>query len=135
MKSIKLVAILAALSLAACGKDKPATGGYDKPATGSYDKPATGSYDKSAGDDLCTRGVTHVMDLMAAESKGHSAPGPDEQRAIDTVKQMSIEQCQKEGFTQAQLDCVLAATDWSKLKQVDECAAIKDKRPTWLRIP
>lgn len=142
MKSIKLVIMLAALSLTACGndkpaagsKDKPAVGSSDKPAAGSSDKPATGSNDQLAGD-LCTRGVTHVMDLMAARSKGHSGPGADEQRVIDTVKQTSIEQCQKEGFTQAQLDCVLAATDWEKFEQLGECAAIKDKQPIWLRIP
>jgi hypothetical protein len=141
MTLVKTIAVLIALSVIGCGNkpasssDKPAAGSSDKPAAGSSDKPAAGSSAKP-GDDLCARGVSHVMDLMAAESKAHSAaPGPDEQRAMDAAKQASIEQCQKEGFTQAQLDCILAAKDWQTLGDVGDCPAIKDKQPTWLRVP
>jgi hypothetical protein len=132
MTPAKTTAMFVALSLTGCG-NKPASS--DKPAVGSSDKPAAGSSDKP-GNALCTRGVTHVLDLMVAESKAHSAaPGPDEQRAMDAAKQASIEQCQTEGFTQAQLDCVLAARDWQMLGDVGDCPAIKDKQPSWLRIP
>ena len=31
---------------------------------------------------------------------------------------MSIERCEQEGLTQAQLDCLLNATDWEEFKQV-----------------
>jgi hypothetical protein len=54
---------------------------------------------------------------------------------MDSVKQTSIAQCRAEGLTQAQLDCILAATEWSKLAAVGNCPAIKDHRPSWLRTP
>jgi len=141
MTLVKTIAMLVALSLIGCGNkpassgDKPPVGSSDKPAAGSSDKAAAGSSDKTA-DDLCTRGVSHVMDLMAAETKAHlAALGPDEQRAMDAAKQASIEQCRKEAFTQAQLDCILAAKDWQMFGDVGDCPAIKDKQPTWLRVP
>ena len=56
----------------------------------------------------------------------------DEQRAIDEITKLSLTHCQQEGLTQAQLDCLLAATDWERIKQIGDCPAIKAKPPTWL---
>ena len=87
---------------------------------------------KSADGDLCTRGVSHVFELM---SKQPGKPSSDERSAMEAVKKMSIAQCKSEGFTQPQLDCVLGATDWDKFQKLGECAAIKDRKPGWLILP
>ena len=98
-------------------------------ACGNRDQPGP------ATSGLCARGVTHVMELMAAQNQAHDAmPSPDEQRAMDGVAKASIAQCEAEGFTQAQLDCLLAATDWERFRQVGTCPAIQAKAPTWLHL-
>jgi hypothetical protein len=120
--------IIIVLLTAACSSGNKPTSGSNDSVTGGSDKVVVRS------DDLCTRGVTHVMELMAAESKAHhSTPGPDEQAASDSVAKASIAQCQKEGLSQVQLDCLLAATNWEKFMRVRECAAIQANPPTWLR--
>jgi len=111
MKPMKSLLVFALLSMAACGS-------------------------KAKAQDPCTRGVTHVFDLTIAQSAKHDAkPSADEQTAINAVKQQSLDACQRDGLTQAQLDCILAATDWDKFLALGACPAIKDKRPTWLLIP
>jgi hypothetical protein len=81
--------------------------------------------------------VAHVLELInAANHADRIKPSPDEQRAIDTtIRRASIALCQNEGFTQAQLDCVLAAHDLEQFSRLGACAAIKDRRPSWLSIP
>ena len=87
---------------------------------------------KDSSDDRCTRGVSHVFELL---SKQPGKPSSDERSAMEAVQKMSIAQCKSEGFTQPQLDCVLGATDWDKFQKLGECAAIKDRKPGWLILP
>ncbi len=86
--------------------------------------------------DACARGVDHAFALTVKQGTGTvGSPSADEQRAMDAVKQASLEQCRKEGLSQPQLDCILGATDWNAFTKLGECPAIKDKRPGWLMIP
>lgn len=119
MKALLIYGSLALLAASGCAKK-------------DQDK-AQGADPASASADLCTRGVNHVNSLM--EGQGGHKPSADEQRAIEGVTKMSIAQCEKEGFTQAQLDCVLAAKTWDDFKKIADCEAIKAKRPSWLIIP
>lgn len=81
--------------------------------------------------DRCTRGVEHVFNLTLLVGK----PSADEQRAMDAIKQQSLTQCRSEGLSQAQLDCILATKDIASMSNLEDCGAIKAKRPGWLLIP
>ena len=79
-------------------------------------------------------GVKHVIGLMDESNKAHaSVPSAEEQHAIDGVAQASIIQCEGEGLSQAQLDCLLSVTEWANVGQITACDAIKAKHPSWLR--
>ena len=130
MRALDL-SLVAVMLVAACKDDKPA------PATPSA-TPSTATpppVQPAAVDDRCQRGVGHVQQLMAAESKAHDmVPSADEQRAIGAVGKGMVSLCQSEGLSQEQLDCLLNAKDWDLFKSVGDCPAIRARRPSWLRV-
>ncbi|MCX5742184.1 MAG: hypothetical protein NT062_06780 [Proteobacteria bacterium] len=86
--------------------------------------------------DRCTRGIDHLTTLGTTAPNGKSAkPSAAEQHVIDGVWRSAMASCKAEGFTQAQLECILAATDVPTLLKVGECPAIKAKKPSWLVAP
>lgn len=96
---------------------------------------ACGSSKDNVGD-RCTRGVSHVFELTLQQgASADGKPSAEERAAMEATKKSSLAECEKEGFTQAQLDCVLGATDWNKFLKLGTCTAIKERKPSWLIIP
>lgn len=111
MKSRSFVIALLALTPAACSKDP-------------------------AGPDPCKPAVAHVGALTLAQSVARgNEPSAAEKRAMGMVNEVALDACRRDGLSQAQLDCILAATDWDKFKQLATCEAIKAKPPRWLILP
>ena len=84
-------------------------------------------------DPNCERAVKHVIALTTAGPPG-SAPSGEEQRAIDQVVDMSIDRCTDEGLSDAQRDCILAATSLEQ-RNFLMCPALVAKQPSWLIAP
>ena len=81
----------------------------------------------------CERAVNHLFALITA-GPPESRPAADEQAAIDQVKRMSLEQCKKEGLSDAQRDCIVAAKSMME-REFLMCPALVAKQPTWILAP
>ena len=84
----------------------------------------------SDADVRCERGVRHVFALTVVGPK----PGAEEQAVIDQIVDQTLAECRREGLSQAQLDCILAAralTDRSFLT----CPALVARKPSWIIAP
>lgn len=79
----------------------------------------------------CERAVKHVVTLtLVAGTK----PKADEQAAIDQIEKGTMDQCDSEGLSDAQRDCILAA------RSLDDrtflmCPALVAKPPSWIFAP
>jgi hypothetical protein len=81
--------------------------------------------------DLCQRTVDHAMSIMAGVPGGGKMR--EEERAIASLAAaQSVATCRKEGLTQAQADCVLGVKDFEAFMAMGTCAALREKKPTWL---
>ncbi len=78
--------------------------------------------------DLCAGAVHHVFALTGAVAS------KDEQQVIDKIASDVMTQCQQEGLSQAQADCIQAAhgPDWAD--QLRGCAAFAAKPASWVVI-
>lgn len=76
--------------------------------------------------DLCAGAVRHVVELTSGASK-------DAKPATDAVT-ATTSQCQQEGLSQAQADCILAAQgpEWSD--QLRACPAFAAKPASWVAL-
>ena len=85
----------------------------------------------SRSDDQCSRAVEHVF---AMTTDGPDAPKSDEQHVIDQIKSATLTQCQHEGLSQAQAECILAARppDWDD--HLRACPAYAAKPPSWIKL-
>lgn len=81
----------------------------------------------------CESSVKHVVGLTTAGPAG-SKPSADEQHAIDQVAEASIGRCTDEGLSDAQRDCILAATSLRD-RSFLTCPALVAKPPTWIMAP
>lgn len=80
--------------------------------------------------DPCERAVRHVIAL--GQGSGSAAQAPDE--AGRKLSEKTIAECRKEGLTQAQAECIVAAKNDSELLSVRSCPAIAERRPGWLVV-
>ena len=79
----------------------------------------------------CARAVRHVLELTTSVGP---KPSAEEQAVIDEVGRQSTKQCEREGLSTAQRDCILAA------KSLDDraflmCPALVAKKPSWIIAP
>jgi hypothetical protein len=63
-----------------------------------------------------------------------SEPGSDEQAIIDGVVKLSITQCDGEGLSDAQRDCILAAKSMTD-RGFLTCPALVAQKPSWIIAP
>ncbi len=89
--------------------------------------------------DLCQLAVSHVMALGAASADGPAVGGAGSagapRAAADAKLEAStIAACQKEGLSQAQADCILAARSDAEFAAMRKCPAIAAKAPGWLVV-
>lgn len=83
--------------------------------------------------DLCSKVVAHMAN--GPTGLPDSKPSAQEQEVIDLVVKQTVDQCRKEGLSQEQADCILAAKTMQDRLLLIECPAIKAKKPEWLRVP
>ncbi len=84
--------------------------------------------------DLCTKTVNHLMSLMSGADQG--VPMRQGERiAAGLAGAASIASCRQEGLSQAQADCILGASNTEQLMAMGSCAAIREKKPSWLMLP
>lgn len=81
----------------------------------------------------CERAVNHVFTLVTDGPPG-SEPHADEQAIIDQIAKAALGQCRREGLSDAQRDCILAAKTLVE-REFITCAALVAKRPTWINAP
>ncbi len=81
----------------------------------------------------CEQAVKHVVKMATAGPPG-SEPKADEQRAIDTIVDASIDRCTEEGLSDAQRDCILAAKSLQD-RAFLSCPALVAKPPSWIIAP
>ncbi len=81
----------------------------------------------------CERAVKHVIALTTSGPPG-SEPQAEEQRVIDQVIELTIERCSDEGLSDAQRDCILAATSLAE-RTFLMCPALVAKKPSWVIAP
>jgi len=84
-------------------------------------------------DPNCERAVNRVIQLTSTAPPG-SEPKPDEQRVIDQIGEVLIEKCSREGLSDAQRDCILAAPSMLD-RDFLLCPALVEKHPSWLIAP
>lgn len=78
--------------------------------------------------DACERAVRHVIAL--GQGPGSAALDEPGQKVLEKT----LAECRKEGLTQPQADCIVAAKNDSELLSVRSCPAIAERRPGWLVV-
>lgn len=82
----------------------------------------------------CQSAVHHITTLIVA-GFGGAAPAEQEAALIKATEQVSIANCVHEGLTEAQARCILDTPDALGMGKLGECPAIREKQPSWLRLP
>lgn len=84
----------------------------------------------------CQRAVDHVvMPLSQEDGAANGAPSADEMKIIQAVRNMALVTCQREGLSQAQAECIMAARTIDDRLRLGRCPAIRDRKPSWLQVP
>jgi hypothetical protein len=80
----------------------------------------------------CERAVRHMVTPPWVDPPAMS----DEERAVvAVVYQAALARCQREGLSDAQLDCILSARDREQWLRIGSCPALQARRPSWLIAP
>jgi hypothetical protein len=82
----------------------------------------------------CERAVKHLIKLTTHAGPPGSEPKADEQAAIDQIEKITVDACTKEGLSDAQRDCVLAAKSLME-RAFLTCPALVAKPPSWIKAP
>ena len=87
--------------------------------------------------DLCAKTIDHMMSVASGVSD--TADGGRmslAERAFDgMVARASLATCRREGLSQQQADCILAASNFEQFMAIGACPALREKKPSWLRLP
>lgn len=84
-------------------------------------------------DERCRRTIDHVKAIVVAAEGQGAGRGKKVLGGAAEIASMSI--CTHEGLSPAQADCITASRDLDQLLAVDDCPAIRDKKPRWLVLP
>ena len=84
------------------------------------------------GNARCQRAVDHVIMPLPTET---GTPSPEEMQIIRTVRAMALATCQREGLSEAQEACILAARTMDERLRLGRCPAIRERKPSWLQLP
>jgi hypothetical protein len=82
----------------------------------------------------CKRAVKHVFKLTTHAGPPGTEPKADEQAIIDQIEKKTLDACTKEGLSDAQRDCILAAKSLFD-RTFLTCPALVAKPPSWIIAP